>query len=67
MSREKTIISVDEFQKLLISMEYEALAIGNQQIYDLAVEEQQVEQRVYTMSLLQLQEEAINLGFELKS
>ena len=66
MKREKTTITVPEFQKLMIYMEYQSLAIGNQEMYDLAVEEQQVEQWVYTMSLANLNKEAEVLNFELK-
>ena len=66
MNREKTVISIDEFQKLLIHLEYEALAIGDQEMYDLAVEEQQGEQWVYTMSLSNLKKEAEELGYELE-
>ena len=66
MNRKKTTITVAEFQKLMIYMEYQALAIGNQEIYDLAVEEQQVEQRVYSMSLANLKKEAEELNFELE-
>ena len=66
MNRKKTPITVTEFQKLMIYMEYQSLAIGNQEMYDLAVEEQQVEQWVYTMSLVNLNKEAEELNFELK-
>ena len=66
MNREKIVISIDEFQKLLIHLEYEALAIGDQEMYDLAVEEQQVEQWVYAMSLSNLKKEAEELGYELE-
>ena len=66
MNRKKPTITVAEFQKLMIYMEYQALAIGNQEIYDLAVEEQQVEQRVYSMSLANLKKEAEELNFELE-
>ena len=66
MNKEKTLITVEEFQKLMIYMEYQALAIGNQERYELAVEEKQVEQWVYTMSLANLKKEAEELNFELK-
>lgn len=65
MNKEKTLITVPEFQKLMIYMEYQALAIGDQKMYDLAVEEQQVEQWVYNMSLSNLKKEAEELNFEL--
>lgn len=66
MKREKTTITVPEFQKLMIYMEYQSLAIGNQEMYALAVEEQQVEQWVYNMSLTNLKKEAEELNFELE-
>lgn len=66
MNREKTLITVTEFQKLMIYMEYQSLAIGNQEIYDLTVEEKQVEQWVYNMSLANLKKEAEELNFELE-
>ena len=66
MNKEKTLITVPEFQKLMIYMEYQALAIGDQKMYDLAVEEQQVEQWVYNMSLSNLKKEAEELNFELE-
>ena len=59
-------VSTDAFQRILIDMEYEALAITNTEMYDLAVEEQQVEQWVYTMSLTNLKKEAEKLSFELE-
>ena len=59
-------VSTDTFQRILIDMEYEALAITNTEMYDLAVEEQQVEQWVYTMSLTNLKKEAEKLSFELE-
>ena len=59
-------VSTEAFQRLLIDMEYEALAITNTEMYDLAVEEQQVEQWVYAMSLTNLKKEAESLNFELE-
>ena len=58
-----TNISEDDLRKLLAVMEYEALAIKDPKQYELASEEEQVEEWVDAMDKQDLQVEAKKLGY----
>ena len=66
MREYKKTVSTDTFQRILIEEQYEDFAVNNVEMFDLIVEEQQVEQWVYTMSLSNLKKEAEELGYELE-
>ena len=58
-----TNISEDDFRELLVVMEYKMLKENHPKQYELASEEEQVEEWVYAMDKQDLQVEANKLGY----